>query len=159
MARGVVGKITWADTGIEGEILKARAANIALIDKMARGYGIAVREVLEDLRTTGDLRVETVRDMLRARAGITARHADLIARDQTLKLNAAITRIRMINAGVTHYTWNTSHDERVRPSHQALDGQVFSWAVGTPIGYHPGEDYRCRCVAIPYFEDLGDEDA
>lgn len=142
--------------GLEGEVAYAREQNILLINKLNVTYADACREIFSDPNTFG-LRVEEIRKRLQEKADISTRHADLIARDQTLKLNAAITRIRMQNAGITHYTWSTSQDERVRLTHAALEGQVFSWAVGTPIGYHPGEDYQCRCTAIAYFGDAEEE--
>ena len=49
------------------------------------------------------------------------------------------------------YVWRTQGDNRVRPSHQANDGKIFSWAEPPPTG-HPGEDYGCRCWAEPYVE-------
>lgn len=131
--------------------------NIALLDKAHRAYADDVRAVFSDPSVLS-LRVEEIQKLLQERADISERHAALIARDQVLKLNGALSRVRQQNAGITHYKWATAQDERVRHSHAALDGRVFSWAVGTPIGYHPGEDYQCRCVALPVFEDLPEEE-
>jgi GNAT superfamily N-acetyltransferase len=47
------------------------------------------------------------------------------------------------------YVWLTSGDERVRASHAANDGKIFDWDDPPPTG-HPGADYGCRCVAVPY---------
>jgi SPP1 gp7 family putative phage head morphogenesis protein len=41
------------------------------------------------------------------------------------------------------YMWITEGDDRVRPEHEALDGEVRSW-YDSP---HPGEDFGCRCHA------------
>lgn len=156
MAARVTGRVTLADTGLQAEILAAREANIELIGKLFRQYDIAVREVLQD-GLKRNLRAEEIAKNLEVRTGMTKRHAALIARDQTLKLNAAVTRIRQTNLGINRYEWVTSQDERVRPSHEALDGRTFSWNEPTPIGYHPGEDYQCRCVAKPVFDDAPPE--
>lgn len=81
-----------------------------------------------------------------------------IARDQTAKLNSEITQHQQRDAGVSRYVWSTSGDERVRESHAALDGKTFSWdeppIVDKKTGRraHPGEDYQCRCVALPVFD-------
>lgn len=81
-----------------------------------------------------------------------------IARDQMAKLNSEITQHQQRDAGVNRYIWSTSGDERVRESHAALDGKVFSWdsppVVDKRTGRraHPGEDYQCRCVALPLFD-------
>lgn len=47
------------------------------------------------------------------------------------------------------YVWRTEGDEKVRPSHRANDGHIFSWDDPPETG-HPGVDYNCRCQAIPY---------
>ena len=93
--------------------------------------------------------------------GMTKSHARLIARDQTAKLNSAITKHQQQDAGVGKYKWSDSRDERVRKSHHRLNGHIFSWdnPPETDRGRrcHPGEDYQCRCCAIPVF-DIDDLD-
>ncbi len=59
-------------------------------------------------------------------------------------------RLYMKQAGNTdQYVWRTQRDERVRRSHLANEGHVFSWAEAPATG-HPGEDHNCRCEAVPY---------
>lgn len=41
------------------------------------------------------------------------------------------------------YIWVTVGDDKVRPEHEALDGEIRTW-YDTP---HPGEEYGCRCHA------------
>ena len=95
---------------------------------------------------------------IQAQYGIDKRHAAFIARDQTAKLNAAITERQQKDAGVRRYKWSTSGDERVRSDHKKLDGRVFSYddppVVDSRTGRrcNPGQDYNCRCVAIPVFD-------
>lgn len=48
----------------------------------------------------------------------------------------------------THYIWRTRGDDKVRPSHAANNGRVFSWNDPPETG-HPGEDYGCPCTAEP----------
>ena len=55
--------------------------------------------------------------------------------------------------GITHYTWRTSQDERVRHEHVLRDGRRFAWD-NPPDDGHPGQPIRCRCVAEPYTEHL-----
>lgn len=80
---------------------------------------------------------------------ISDRRAQLIAVDQMAKLNSDMNRIRHEQAGVQEYTWLTSRDERVRPRHRALDGNVYRYgqATGAEGGLPPGQPIRCRCVA------------
>lgn len=64
---------------------------------------------------------------IQKRVGITTRRANLIARDQTAKLNASLTMLRQQNIGIKTYRWQTSGDERVRASHRVMDGKICSW--------------------------------
>lgn len=50
----------------------------------------------------------------------------------------------------THYTWRTAGDDRVRHTHAALEGLVFSW-TNAPSEGHPGTAPNCRCWAEPYY--------
>lgn len=54
-------------------------------------------------------------------------------------------------ADTERYVWRTQRDERVRPSHRVNDGRILSRSNPPDTG-HPGEDYNCRCEAIPYVE-------
>lgn len=111
--------------------------------------------------------------------GISYRRARIIARDQTAKLNSALTQGRMADAGIETYIWSTSEDERVRgnptglypkalPSHYVMNGKVCRWddptvwlengewvkrAPDAPY-FHPGMAIMCRCVAIPNWDEL-----
>lgn len=90
---------------------------------------------------------------IRSQLGISERRAEFIARDQILKLNGRIMQERQTTAGIAGYTWDTSRDERVRPSHRDLHNTHQLWATPPSVGggrrEHPGGDFRCRCVAIP----------
>jgi SPP1 gp7 family putative phage head morphogenesis protein len=86
--------------------------------------------------------------------GITHRRAKLIARDQTTKLNASLTKLRQEEVGVEEYIWQTSGDERVRPTHRANDGKKFRWDSPPSKTGHPGHDVNCRCVARPVLDKI-----
>lgn len=49
------------------------------------------------------------------------------------------------------YIWLTMGDSSVRDSHSALDGETRSWNK-SPV---PGEEYNCRCSAVPIEKVLG----
>lgn len=97
---------------------------------------------------------------------VTKSKARSLARDQISTLNAQITKLQQQDAGVKRYKWSTSKDSRVRDCHRELDGKIFSWDDPPEMWYmtksrgivytgrrcHPGEDYCCRCVAIPVFD-------
>jgi len=49
------------------------------------------------------------------------------------------------------YVWETRGDAKVRLSHRRNEGKIFRWDTPPPTG-HPGQDYNCRCLALPYEE-------
>ena len=61
------------------------------------------------------------------------------------RFNKALTLTTYKAAGVRTVRWMTCNDQRVRPSHRALNGRVF------PIDQIPREkdDYNCRCGLVP----------
>jgi len=115
-------------------------------------YADQVEEIFSDPSNFG-LRVEELQAMLLERADVSVSRAELIARDQTLKLLGQINEERQTAAGVESYEWSTSNDERVRDEHQILEGTTQSWDSAPEPG-HPGEDFQCRCVAVPIIPEL-----
>lgn len=101
-------------------------------------------------------RFHSMTQEIQQRFGITRRRAKLIARDQTSKLNASLTKLRQQELGVEEYVWQTAGDERVRPSHRAHDGKKFRWDNPPKDTGHPSTDINCRCVAVPVLEGLLD---
>lgn len=99
------------------------------------------------------LRHTEIAKTIEEQLGVTRNRARLIARDQVASLNGELTRQRQTNMGVTEYIWRTSGDERVRPSHEALEGRRFRWDEPPDEG-HPGEPINCRCVAEPVLDEL-----
>lgn len=134
------------------ELAKRRKENVDLVVNAQRAYAAGVQEIFDDPDTHG-LTVEELQARLLERGDVSESRAELIARDQTLKLNGAINEIRQTDAGIDQYTWSTSLDERVREEHAALEGRVFSWDDPPEVG-HPGEDFQCRCIALPVIPGL-----
>lgn len=107
-----------------------------------------------------------VYNRIQQRLGVEKSKARAIARDQMGTLNAQMMRYEQESAGVKKYKWKTRRDSRVRNSHRMLEGLVFSWDDPPAMSYetkskgivytgkfcHPGEDYGCRCTAIPIFD-------
>lgn len=117
--------------------------------------------------------LDSVTETIEKSFGITRRHAKLIARDQTTKLNGSLTKLRQQEVGITEYRWQTSGDERVRADHKALDGKLCRWDDPTVyyneaskkwenrknIGgtlVNPSQDINCRCIALPVIEGIFD---
>lgn len=96
---------------------------------------------------------------------ISKKRAKLIARDQINKLNADLTRHRHLMLGIDNYKWSTAKDERVRTSHEVLEGKICSYIdisvykdklddswnsrklIGATLS-HPGQDVLCRCTPL-----------
>ena len=142
---------------VQNALVASRQAAKALIRNASLDFAKDLDDVLDDPQNIG-ARVENLRDQLIDRGHVSDRRAELIARDQTYKLNAAVTRAHHEDAGVSSYWWSTSLDERVRPAHEDLEGQVFQYTAPPEPG-NPGDDYNCRCCAIPVFDDDTEDDS
>ena len=124
----------------------------------------SMREIILD----GFRKGRTVTDIskeIQKEYSVTRRKAQALARDQVSSLNAKISQMQQKDAGCSKYRWSSSKDSRVRDCHRFLDGKEFSWDNPPEMWYetksgrvytgrrcHPGEDYLCRCVAIPVFD-------
>lgn len=132
-----------------------REEQVNLIRSLAEDKLHRVRRVLDEHRGA---RVQDVAKRLREETGASRSKAELIARDQVMKLNAVVTWERHTAAGITEYEWSTSGDERVRPGHARLNGKRFKYAEPPVVDEsgrtaNPGEDYQCRCIAVPLIPD------
>jgi len=94
------------------------------------------------------LRVEELRSQITGLDGVTARRAEVIARDQVNKYNGKMTQLRHESIGIKAYFWRTSGDGRVRPKHKERDGKRFLYSK-PPADGAPGEPVQCRCWADP----------
>lgn len=135
--------------GVESAVLQGWAEEgAALIRRLPQDQIDSLPGRLVQAVTRGE-RWEAVAASLKAESA----HADLIAQDQMARLNGRITQGLQSAAGVTHYRWRTSRDQRVRASHRAVADQLWTWATGAPgVGFygesgHPGQCGRCRCTA------------
>lgn len=128
---------------------------------------ISTKEIMDEIKNINDWKDNKV---------------ELLARDQTGKLNGIITKRRMQEVGISAYTWITANDERVRPKHKTMNGKIMNfdndydyttenliirneagniidmnWVPRTgdmESGVIPGEAIQCRCQAIPYWEPV-----
>lgn len=155
--------ITRAQQGADRAMLDGwRKKNLGLIKTLDGTQRGQLGEVLA-LATEQGWPIERLRKNVEERFSVTKSHADLIARDQTLKLNAQMTQHRQTSAGIREYIWSTSNDERVRDEHDDLDGERQSWDDPPVVSEdgdraHPGEYFQCRCVPIAVVPWLEDED-
>lgn len=142
---------------VDQNVLKIKSIPSESLDGM--------RQIIEDGYLNG-VPVREIQRQIQEQYNTTKEKANLLARDQVATLNSQISQAQQRDAGVKKYKWDDSHDSRVRECHAALRGQEFSWDDPPEMWYstksrgivytgrrcHPGEDYCCRCVAIPIFE-------
>ena len=157
-AKSALGIDLTADPNVSPMLTSFRDQGVGLIRSMGREKIARVRSILDE--GAGD-RVEDIAAKIREETQATPARAQLIARDQVLKLNNGVTQARHVAAGVTEYVWRTSRDERVRSRHKELEGTTQAYTEPPVVDRrtgrraHPGGDYQCRCTAepiIPRFE-------
>jgi SPP1 gp7 family putative phage head morphogenesis protein len=135
-----VGPMIAKFTRDQGKLIRSLAG-----DKLER-----VRNVLREHSV--NQRVEGLARDIQNVSDVTASRAMLIARTEVTSFNANLNAERHQQAGLTEFEWSTSLDERVRPSHAALQGKRFRYDNPPEIpgeGKHlPGAFPNCRCVAV-----------
>ena len=128
------------------------AANLikGITDKQSDVLSNKIREAYLKGKTTDEIK-EIVKRTLKVGDGRAAN----IGRDQTNKLAGLINSERQKKIGIKEFTWRTKKDNRVRDSHEALEGKPFDWITGAqglldmPSSRFPGDDPNCRCWAEP----------
>lgn len=92
----------------------------------------------------------------------TKANAELIARTEVSKASTALTQYRCEDMGIKWYIWRTSEDQRVRDSHDKMEGILIRWddppspeALNNERNYgfyHAGNTFNCRCYPEPLIE-------
>lgn len=103
---------------------------------------------------------KNLNEYLQSLEGVTRRKAELLARDQTSKMNSVFNQERMLDSGIDEYVWVTAQDRRVvgtpggaypKPTdmhgnHYERHNEIFRWD-SPPHDGHPGWAINCRCTA------------
>lgn len=150
-----------ADKGTKKIITKSIGENVKLIQSVPEQYFQRISKAVYDGLDKGR-HISAIAEDLVDIGGMSERKAQFIARDQLGKTYGDLTKKRQENLGIRRFKWLTSHDERVRETHDALDGHIYDWdtgAIGPEVaseveGLVPGEDYNCRCTSSMVMEDL-----
>lgn len=143
------------DHGLAQRFEAFASENVALITDLPERIAANVEKVTTRVLTatqTATLNSDLA-EQLNKEFGFGERRSEIIARDQIGKLYGQVNASRQQDLGITKFVWRTSEDERVRPEHEALDGQTFSYDDPPDEGL-PGEPILCRCSAEPVFDDI-----
>ena len=87
----------------------------------------------------------------------TSKRAKRIAREELKNFTTSLNKKRYKDNGITKVKWSTSGDERVRDCHKARNGKIYEIGKGLYSScdgktIEVGEEFGCRCVAIPILE-------
>ncbi len=133
------------------------------IEAGLRAQQIAFEAVLHGTRAAPDEdTIKQLQEQLGLSTEVATSRAQLIARTETARANAAINQSRAMSVGSNQYRWHNSGDEAVRHSHKflkgkRLQGMIFSWddppTLDDGMKGHPGTFPNCRCFAEPVFDN------
>lgn len=134
--------------GLENYIELAGLRNAGLIKGLTDDLIKRVQQDTLDALLNGEA-VSKLKERIKHSLNVSDSRAQLIAYDQTSKINADLNKQRHKEAGIDEYIWRTSQDERVRPRHAALEGRKYKYdePTGAEDGLPPGQPIRCRCIA------------
>lgn len=149
-------------TAAEQDILTATVAESVSLIRSIPDQALKSVEgiIMRGVQVGGDLG-QITKD-LQKQHGVAKRRAAFIARDQNFKANAALTRNRQLEMGLTKSQWlHSSAGKEPRPSHVAFDRKLYDIAKGIVLDPKegicwPGTLPGCRCVSglfLPGFDD------
>lgn len=128
------------------------AENVGLIKSIPQEYLKQVEGIVMRSYSVGrDL--ETMVKRLKTLYPKASNRAVLIARDQSNKANAVVTRARQLELGIVEAIWMHSHaGKQPRPTHMAMNGKRYKvdkgmWDSDVGEFIYPGELINCRCTA------------
>ena len=130
-----------------------RTKSLARINSIQEAAASLIRDISEQARkdvsgiiwrgiTEQRNRRDVAKD-IQERLGIARKRANLIANDQSQKLNSALSDIRAEEAGLDTYIWRHSGKKNYREHHKARDGKRYK--RGEPAGDQPGWAIYCGC--------------
>lgn len=130
--------------------------NVGYITNIRDDYTEKIENIVLDGVNNGSSHKQ-IRQQLEDQIDMSRRRAEFVAVDQTGSLFGQMTAQRHQNMGVNRFRWRTSKDERVRDTHKVLEDKIFSYDDPPAVGL-PGEDFHCRCIALPIFDDDEEEE-
>lgn len=130
---------------IDGVLKASILENSELITNMSNDYMKKIKSAITKNYQSAVFEGKggLIKELMRV-SRVAEKRAAMIARDQTNKINASITRVRAENLGSVGYQWDTVDDERVRGNpngkysnvssarnHWKREGKYFLWSDWT----------------------------
>jgi len=162
------------EQGINEVVALQRQKNKVLIKSIPEEFLKSVEVVI----TNGIANGESYKEMERQLKGIKnisstfgklENRIKMIVRNETSSINASINQARYEQLGISLYEWETSQDERVRESHDVMQGKYCTYNDASVyadtledakagkwkkrsslkgVQKAPGIDFSCRCIAL-----------
>ncbi len=142
----------------------AVSKNVALIQALQDGQVTALENAIMDA-VKGGSKFSVVIEEVEKQSNRGRAEAEMVARDQVAKTYASINEERSQAVGFPGYLWQATGgkqgDGKTRDTHAALHDTFHLWADPPTIqgegatpsrALHPGEDFNCRCIAVPAFQ-------
>lgn len=117
-----------------------------------------MRAKVQELTLQG-YRPDSIAKMLQKEYGIKERKAKFLSQNETSIMLAEYKRVTYQKIGFEYFKWSTIMDGKERERHKQLNGQIYRYDDPPYIDENltrkglPGEDYNCRCEAIPFKYD------
>lgn len=125
---------------------------------------VKLRRNIEETAFSG-FRYESMITKIKESYGVSVNKARFLAKQETSLLMTKYKQIRYQDAGVNEYKWVCVHmphqgknapykKGEVRHDHAILNNKIFRWDSPPVVNdkgerKNPGQDYGCRCTAIP----------
>lgn len=155
-------KIPQLDLKIPPGLAQAITSNVDLIRGIAEKQSTLLEDAVRQAVAKGS-DYDVVRRAVLEQSDKGIAYANFVACDQVGKAYASINQERQAQAGFPGYIWHAFLDSHTRATHRLPHGKFFLWKGPSHndvrprskagLTLNPGEDYRCRCEAIPAFDE------
>ena len=164
LSGGVTLKTDEMPAALKQAVSAAIAENVTLIKSIETQYHTQIEGAVMRSLQPGGRGLADVTEALQKYEGITDRRRNIIAKDQTRKIQASISIERAKSAGIKKFKWLHSRGgSEPRADHVAMSGNVYSYddppVIDRRTGERgfPGQAINCRCQMVPVIE-WGDDD-
>ena len=164
LSGGVTLKTDEMPAALKQAVSAAITENVTLIKSIETQYHTQIEGAVMRSLQPGGRGLADVTEALQKYEGITDRRRNIIAKDQTRKIQASISIERAKSAGIKKFKWLHSRGgSEPRPDHVAMSGNVYSYddppVIDRRTGERgfPGQAINCRCQMVPVIE-WGDDD-